>query len=209
MKFDYLVVAGGVKEKIPRCAPVVVAVDKGYDYLKAAKINVDIFVGDGDSVKSRKIQASKIYRLSKTKSISDLEYALKMLPRNSTKVILSAHREGERMDHSFVNKLLALKYKNLFFVDEKSWMAGLHNQSLVIQDYSGNCPAGTSFSVISPHAVKVSISGARYNSKNLMLSSPSHGLSNETKASARTKIKVSGRALLFVNFPVQFANLCK
>lgn len=199
-KFDYLIIAGGklpsafFLKKTLHLGSRFVAVDRGFDTFKKLKIKPDIFVGDGDSVSSKPV-AKKMILLPSRKSISDLEFAIKSLPTSASKLILAAHQDSEeRSDHALVNLLLALKYKNIFFVDENSWMMGLQNQKIKFKIASSK-----TFTLTSPFKVRVKIQGARYTLSNVVLQTPTHGLSNQTLVNKWTTLSVKGRALLFVN----------
>ncbi|MBK9293825.1 MAG: hypothetical protein IPM57_05165 [Oligoflexia bacterium] len=168
------------------------AVDRGAEQL--GKIKADLFVGDGDSI-VKKPNAQKTIWLNPRKSISDLEFVLKHLPKNKTKLILSSHLNHEsRVDHSFINLLLTLKYKNIFLADEDNTILSFKGK------YKFKLKKRAHFSVVSIKNIKLSLSGgAEYKCKNKSVNNLTFGLSNKAKANKAVTIKVNKQSLLIIN----------
>lgn len=197
MKFDYLIVAGGKKVSRPflsRCLKAsskVVAIDRGVE--QVTRYKADLFVGDGDST-NKKPNAKKAVFLNPQKSVSDLEFAIQHLPKNSKKLIISGHLDHEnRVDHAFVNLLIALKYKNIFLADEKNFIIGFTGT------YKFKTRKPYLFTVVSPHKNKLSIKGAKYICEQINAAHISFGLSNQTKAKKQVTVVSNKRALLILN----------
>src|SRR5262249_36088930 len=131
--------------------------------------------------------------LPKNKSISDLEHALKILPRQDLKIVVGAHRDHEgRTDHGFVNLLLASRHANVILVDEKMWIRRVANEELPLL-----LPEGSLFSIVALDKKPISVSGALFSCERKSFQSPSFGLSNRARKKEVT-IKTRGLALLFV-----------
>lgn len=210
MRFDYLILAGG---KFPPVSFVrsakkicheVVAVDRGLDLAKKAGIKWDKFIGDADSV--RTISRSEIKKRSNKldkllpidKSLSDLEWALKKLmsSKKTSALILASHQDHEgRTDHLYANLLLAMKWPGrVYLADPQFWIVAIKNQKFFLQGKPGSI-----FSLSSPQNYTVTIKGAHYQTKNLKVSSITHGLSNKISKSGKVEIKIKGSALLFAS----------
>ena len=193
----------GFLKKLARKCGEVVTVDRGAETALRMGAVPSLHVGDGDStnlptvadreISRRRLAPLKQIILPQEKNISDLEYALQILPLKATKVIVGAHRDHEhRTDHVFINLLLALKYPNTFWVDEKMWI-----QSLGVGKFTLRLKAGETFSVVPLRPTKVKIRGAKYDVDNKVFKTPSMGLSNVSTGRPLT-IQARGPALLFV-----------
>jgi thiamine pyrophosphokinase len=200
--FDYLVIGGGeiprmgFLKKLASFCSNVVTVDRGaFAALRMGAAPV-LHVGDDDSffgAKKRLLRAKKTIKLDPKKSVSDLEYALQLLPKNSKIIVVAAHRDHEhRTDHVFINLLAAIKYTNITLVDEEMWIQKLKTPKIIL-----DLKAKTVFSIVPLSPLRITIDGARYPLKNKIFKNPSVGLSNESLGRPMT-IKARGPALIFV-----------
>jgi len=201
--FDYLVIAGGLcppKSYIRKILPYaqnLITVDRGIEALQGLKISPTLHIGDNDSTKEtiiKKISPKARITLPQKKSVSDLEYTLQELPKNSLKLVIGAHRDHEgRPDHALVNLTLAQKYPQIFFADEDMWITSLVDK----KTFAFSVPTGSVFSILDFKKRAVSIQGSHYDLKNKVFASPSMGLSNMTKKKW-VKIRAHCSALIFV-----------
>ncbi len=202
MNFEYLIISGGklppfsFVKKLSNISTHVVAVDRGAVMLNKLKRTAELFVGDGDSLPPQiTFRARKSIMLPTVKDLSDLEVALDLLPKSASKIIIGAHTEFEnRSDHLFVNLMLALDNQNSYFADEHGWVTGLHNSQVRF-----HCRPASLFSVVSPSKFRMTVSGAKFATKNMVIKHPSHGLSNHTVPGKSCALRVKGKALLFVS----------
>jgi thiamine pyrophosphokinase len=204
--FHFLIVAGGqapsprLLKNLTKLCRQVVTVDRGAEALYKAGLKPDLHVGDNDSLSpktlarlGRTLPAKNLIKLPRRKSVSDLEFALSCLPKKTLKIVTGAHRDTEgRMDHVFVNFLVALRNPQVYLVDEKMWIKGLDDGK-----FTFSAPKKTAFSLVCLEKQRVTISGSDYDVKDRFFSSPSFGLSNRVKTS-RVEIVTRGPALLFV-----------
>lgn len=155
-----------------------------------------LHVGDDDSISKstlKKLKCGTRIKLPADKSISDLEFALDLLPSRARSLVVGAHRDLEgRSDHVFINLLIAARRKNIFLADERMWITGLAGGALQF-----GAPLGTTFSVIPIGKTPLTVRGARYQVNGESLQKISSGLSNVT---TKKNVRVSSRgpALLFV-----------
>lgn len=188
-----LVVAGGdfpknFKEKE---FAYVLAVDRGLEYLINNQIDADFIIGDFDSVniEQKSFPKGEILKYPKEKSMTDLEIALDKLIdlRVDEAYILAA--TGTRLDHSLINIFLL---KKLF---EKGIRAYIYNDNnLVFMDQGEIEVEKNDFkylSIIPIEACKVSLTGFKYELKDVDLDFPSTlTISNEIEDDL-AKISVS------------------
>ncbi len=210
--FDYLVIAGGKVPDQKFCRQVMrrsthlVTVDRGIVVAKNLKLKPILHVGDGDSVDSNmvsKVNPTSVIKLPPKKAISDLEYAINLLPKTSKKIVLGAHRDHEgRTDHLYVNLLIAQKYPNLVLADENNWITSISRSKL-----SFSVSKKTLFTVTSFNRSKISVKGSEYNLKNKVFYHPSLGLSNRT-LDEWVQIQSRGLALIFVSSNILNARVC-
>jgi thiamine pyrophosphokinase len=201
--FDYLIIAGGLRppqnflKKLLPLSYNLITVDSGVHAIKNFRIRPTLHVGDNDSAHEsviKKVRPKVRITLPQKKSVSDLEYTLQELPKNSMKLIVGAHRDHEgRPDHAFVNLLLASGCPQVFFVDETMWITSLKPKKL----FEFSVIKSTLFSVVGFEKNRLTIKGSQYDIKNRPLKTPSMGLSNITK---QKWVTVCARrpALLFV-----------
>lgn len=173
-----------------------VTVDRGAETALRMGAEPSLHVGDDDSISKnalRKLKCGTKIKLPRDKSVSDLEFALDLLPRSARVIVVGSHRDDEgRSDHVFVNFLLASRRKNLFLADERMWIANIDGEK-----FEFAAERGTTFSMIPLGKTAVTVRGARYEMSGGKLAKISSGLSNVTKKS-RVRVSSRGPALLFV-----------
>lgn len=105
-----LIISGGKfsKVKIDNNYDLIIACDKGYTYAKKLGIEVDIIIGDFDSMRRPK-SAATIIEVEKEKDDTDTGLAIKYAIRNGYKYIDIICALGKRIDHEIAN-LSFLKY---------------------------------------------------------------------------------------------------
>ncbi len=106
-----LIVAAGNTESIllNEKYNLVIAADGGFDKAKKLGIKVDLFIGDFDSVKDKKIEVPKV-ELPKEKDFTDTEAAIEKAVSLGFKEIHLIGALGTRFDHSLANAYLLYKY---------------------------------------------------------------------------------------------------
>jgi thiamine pyrophosphokinase len=176
-----------------------VTVDGGADIALKLRIRPLLHVGDGDSFAAPlldrlKPQATII--LNKKKSISDLEFALRELPEESSKLVAGAHSDNDdRPDHALINLVLLSKMQRTIFVDEKNWAAAIFPQ----RELRFSTPQKTLFSVVDLKGPsEISIRGAEWSGNKKLFKYVSQGLSNRTQAHT-VKVRASRGGLLIVH----------
>ena len=109
------VIALKLADYLPDIQADYIGADKGALYLAEKGIRMKLAIGDFDSVKEEDISmirryADELIRLNPVKDDSDSEAAILEALRRGYDEIWLAGATGGRMDHSFVNLRLALKY---------------------------------------------------------------------------------------------------
>jgi thiamine pyrophosphokinase len=204
LTFDYLIIAGGklpdsrcIRKLIKLCRQIV-TVDAGAKGLFKLRVKPLLHVGDGDSLTKTELQKLKpksTLVLSPRKNLSDLEFALQQLSPIKTKLVIGAHQDSEgRPDHGFLNLLLLMHSKNIFFADEKNWITNLSANSPL----SFTSAKNTIFSIGLLRNSKLWIEGSAYDIKGVCFKSQTQGLSNISRKH-RVRIKSESPGLLFVS----------
>ncbi|MGL4949785.1 MAG: thiamine diphosphokinase [Anaeroplasmataceae bacterium] len=103
----------------------VIGVDRGSLILTNNNINIDIAVGDFDSVNETELIkiksfAKKFIQLDPIKDVSDTYYALDLAYNISSDVTILGGITGNRIEHLFANMILFTKYPKLVIEDNYS-----------------------------------------------------------------------------------------
>ncbi|MDO5300977.1 MAG: thiamine diphosphokinase [Tissierellia bacterium] len=107
-----LIVTGGTRppvfllEEEAKRADLIIASDRGYNYLTDAGIAVDIAVGDFDSLLGEELKAGEIYRHKSEKDETDTELALSVALEKGHGEMTLLGAWGSRWDHSLANIFL-------------------------------------------------------------------------------------------------------
>lgn len=117
----------------------IIAVDKGFEFLITNNINIDIAIGDFDSIDSRyidKLNNIEVLSFNKDKDFTDLELAYEFCLENQYSEIIVYGATGTRLDHSLANIQLLKGYKekglNITIVNENNIMF-YSNQDMIIK----------------------------------------------------------------------------
>ena len=200
MRVCYIVGAGefyGSFEK--KAGDLVIAADGGYDNLKRRGYTPDVLVGDLDSIISEIPEGLRTVNYPKEKDETDmfLAYGEGVKLGYSEFVMLGA--TGGRLDHTYANLSLLLYAKerghNVTVMDEMSIIFCLKNESISL---AGNKGATLSVFAFGGEARGVSISGTKYETEGITLSTAFPlGVSNEF-GDAPARIAVEDGALLVI-----------
>lgn len=192
-----------------------IAVDGGLKHFKKLRAEPNVWVGDGDSLKKLpKGGEMQVAKLPPKKDYSDLEAALQIAGQaffegvwSGDVILLGA--QGGRFDHDIVTMLsvqrwlqaMASSAKRADCPDVVSY--GVHGMWLATtRGMAFEQPKGKFFSIVAfESGTKVSVSGARYNVRNLALEPGAMGLSNEGTGKMTKVSVVKGKGPVFVIFP--------
>ncbi|HHT55375.1 MAG TPA: thiamine diphosphokinase [Acholeplasma sp.] len=99
----------------------IIAVDGAFDQLLKQKINIDLVIGDMDSVinKKRLKDYEKIV-LNPKKDESDTRFAVRHAYTLSNNVLLIGGIKGDRIEHFIANLYILNEFNNLIIIDENS-----------------------------------------------------------------------------------------
>lgn len=192
-----------------------IAVDAGFKHFKTLRAEPTVWVGDGDSLKKvPKGGEMQIAKLPPKKDYSDLEAALQIAGQaflegvwSGDVILLGA--QGGRFDHDLVNMLSVQRWVQAMAssVDRADCpdvvSYGVHGMWLATtRGMAFEQPKGRYFSVITfERGAKVTVSGAKFNVRNMKLEPGAMGLSNEGTGKL-TKVSVAkGSGPVFVVFP--------
>ena len=84
----------------------IIAVDKGFEFLVDNNINVDLAIGDFDSINPKyieKLDKIDVHSFSKDKDFTDLELAYQYCLKYNFSEIKVYGATGTRLDHTFAN----------------------------------------------------------------------------------------------------------
>lgn len=97
------------------------AVDAAVNELTNQSINIDLAIGDFDSLKDKSLLANlKTIKLSKEKDDSDTAYALRHAYQQTDEVVLIGGIHSKRVDHLLANIMLLEKYPSLVIMDDNN-----------------------------------------------------------------------------------------
>ncbi len=180
----------------------IICADSGIEQAERIGVTADIWVGDFDSVGSRKHTAGKIVTLPCEKDDTDTMYAARLAVSLGAKEILLFGCIGTRLDHTLAN-LCVLSFLSEQGIDAK--MLDEHNTVFVVQ--SGGTAEllrrnGVYLSLIplSSVACGVTVSGVKYPLINAELYSNSTlGVSNEITADRAILSVKKGKVAVFIS----------
>ncbi|MEG0283972.1 MAG: thiamine diphosphokinase [Erysipelotrichales bacterium] len=102
-----------------------VGVDRGAQYLLEKDLQIDLAIGDFDSIDQDKLvpllnKALKVEKLDAHKDVTDLEAALSYLDLSSFNQVNVYGAIGGRLDHTLTNLNLLKKYPSILLFDDYS-----------------------------------------------------------------------------------------
>lgn len=196
------VCAGELKDtvhlaRLCRSAKIVAAVDAGYERLKSAGISPSLWLGDGDSYSGETPECQRI-EFDPDKDRSDTELmVLELLGRGHQSVALAC-ATGGRLDHTFANLQLLVKYPLRTFLTEPDTLAfGLsHKMAVELFSFVGH---EISVFALGEPACGVGISGTKWPMARQDLLLGTLGLSNVIVQETASISVESGCLLVFIN----------
>lgn len=164
-----LIFAGGddlastLAEDLPR-AELVVAADGGYDSALELGYEVDVLVGDFDSIVATDIPSHVIVeRHSPDKDATDLELALSLVARDSPSRVVVVGASGGRLDHELAVASL-LCSERWGEIDELDWISGRARAYVVRNRRIIHGDVGTTLTLVPMHgdAIGITTKGLRW-----------------------------------------------
>lgn len=139
-----LILAGGdevekdVLNKYIKEADFVIGADKGAETAYRYSFNIDLVVGDFDSIDKdilKKIR-SKILKYPKEKDKTDLELALDIIIEKKYNNIIILNALGNRLDHTMGNLFLLEKFnnKNIRIIDNNSEIFLMNKNEVILKN---------------------------------------------------------------------------
>ncbi len=192
-----LIVAGGdvnlsLLKKLLLSTDYVIALDRGFDYLREIEVLPNILLGDMDSIQSEVPQEVTVQVFPAQKGFTDLEAGLIYAQSLHYRFLTVIGFNGTRLDHFLSSVwLLSQTDGDVHFLDTHNRIRVLKEKiTLEKGEYSY-------FSVIPLSPSVISIDGAKYElDRKEMIPESSLGLSNEWEESVVQVILHSGKALL-------------
>ena len=184
MEKPVVLIANGQRPSHPKIIQIIkdaekiICIDNGYEIIKDLKIIPSAIIGDLDSVNLNEVDQSVEIIKREDQNSSDLEKALNYcIEKGFSKVYLLAST-GLRDDHNLANLILIIdfieKINVIILSDEyeievvkgkKEYKSKKNTQISIISINEGN---------------KITTGGLKYNLKDEVLKSRSHGISNST-----------------------------
>ncbi len=203
---DIVVVAGGAPVSLDVGAlegATVVAADSGVALARSMGLDVDVAVGDFDSLTPDLVErldeiAAVVHRHPVDKSATDLELALAVAVESAPARVLVVGLEGGRPDHALANLLVAAAHR--YATLDVELALGLGSAWVVRTDLVGRWPIGTTLSIIPVHgAAIVSVEGVRWPlDRSTLEAGTTRGVSNQTTADTSTVTVHDGVAICIV-----------
>ena len=182
MEKPVVLVANGQRPSHPKIIQIIkdaekiICIDNGYEIIKDLKIIPSVIIGDLDSVNLNEVDQSVEIIKREDQNLSDLEKALNYcIEKGFSKVYLLAST-GLRDDHNLANLILIIDFIekiNVIILSDKYEIEAVKGK----KQYKGK--KNTQISIISINeSNKITTGGLKYNLKDEVLKSRSHGISN-------------------------------
>jgi thiamine pyrophosphokinase len=183
-----LVLTGAKRTELKRASAVcglmadrclLVAVDGGLRTCRAARRRPDLFVGDGDSLRSKPPTDIPSIVLPEDKDFSDLAGALDAMRERRVQIVCVAGLAGGRIDHEWANLLEVAAHARSF----AGILAPTDRGTVIVTShgYRASTVRGRMFSMFTLGATAtVTLSGTRWQLNRRRVRPGSHGLSNVT-----------------------------
>ncbi|MDZ7675087.1 MAG: thiamine diphosphokinase [Acidimicrobiales bacterium] len=197
-----IVVAGGapVTRGLTTAGATVIAADSGVALARAMGLEIDVAVGDFDSLDPDLVArlddlAGEVRRFATDKDATDLELALQVAGERAPAQVLVLGLEGGRPDHALANLLLAASTR--FAALDIELVLDRGRAWIVRDTLHGDWLAGALLSVLPLHGdATVSISGVRWPLDHARLAAgTTHGVSNEAVGGPVTLTVHDGTAI--------------
>ena len=184
MEKPVVLVANGQRPSHPKIIQIIkdaekiICIDNGYEIIKDLKIIPSVIIGDLDSVNLNEVDQSVEIIKREDQNLSDLEKALNYcIEKGFSKVYLLAST-GLRDDHNLANLILIIDFIekiNVIILSDEYEIEAVKGK----KEYK--CKQNTQISIISINEDnKITTGGLKYNLKDEVLKSRSHGISNST-----------------------------
>ena len=184
MEKPVVLVANGQRPSHPKIIQIIkdakkiICIDNGYEIVKDLKIIPSVIIGDLDSVNLNEVDQSVEIIKREDQNLSDLEKALNYcIEKGFSKVYLLAST-GLRDDHNLANLILIIDFIekiNVIILSDKYEIEAVKGK----KEYKSK--KNTQISIISINeGNKITTGGLKYNLKDEVLKSRSHGISNST-----------------------------
>ena len=188
-------VVENIKKYIKKPA-YVIAVDQGlFDAYKQA-IDVDLAIGDFDSLNDKSLlDTVQSIRLDSKKDYTDTESAILHAQKlNPKHIYMLGGLGGLRVEHSYANILLTLAYDNLTIITDQTTIGAYPVGTYTIQ-YDGY------INIFSASKAVISLEGFKYDVKNYKLNYLTRlGISNELKQKTGVlSVKVGKVIVMYTN----------
>lgn len=199
-----LIVAGGnfpndeVFKKYINSVDIIIAADRGYDYLKNKDIKIDYLMGDFDSIKSNfefRNPDFEIIEFPAEKDVTDMEIAIDKIIELGLDEVVIFGATGTRMDHTLINLILL---KKLSEANIRGIIVDNNNKIELIKGRREFPKDDYKFISIIPleNTITITLEGLKYSLDKVLLPSDSSlCISNEIKED-RGVISVSDYALV-------------
>jgi len=179
-----VLVANGQRPSHPKIIQIIkdaekiICIDNGYSIVKDLNIIPSILIGDLDSVDLTNVDQSVEIIKHKDQNLSDLEKALNYcIEKGISKIYLLAST-GLRDDHNLANLILIIDFIekiNVIILSDEYEIEAVKGK----KEYRSK--KNTQISIISINEDnKITTGGLKYNLKDEVLKSRSHGISNST-----------------------------
>ena len=184
MEKPVVLVANGQRPSHPKIIQIIkdaekiICIDNGYEIIKDLKIIPSVIIGDLDSVNLNEVDQSVEIIKREDQNLSDLEKALNYcIEKGFSKVYLLAST-GLRDDHNLANLILIIDFIekiNVIILSDEYEIEAVKGK----KEYKSK--KDTQISIISINeGNKITTGGLKYNLKDEVLKSRSHGISNST-----------------------------
>lgn len=174
----------------------IIGVDKGALFCNKNNIQMDLAIGDFDSISKddfNKISAKKIIKLNPIKDQTDTKEALNYV-KDYDEIILLGAIQGKRIEHFYANLLLLNDYKNLKIKDNSSFIFTADKDLIIKNEYKY-------ISIFSlAEESMISINGMKYNLNNYKLNKNDPLCISNEIVSINGEIKIiSGKILIILS----------
>ncbi|PID63328.1 MAG: thiamine diphosphokinase [Ignavibacteriae bacterium] len=177
----------------------IICADGGANSARKLNIIPDAIIGDLDSIS----EENKKYFIDKTKIIhyarqddTDVEKSIKYLIKKKYKKIILLGATGNRLDHTFCNIAIVMKYFkkiNIFILHKKSFLIG-YNDDVTLKTKKGEPFSVYAFS----KKTKIKSKGLKYPLKNFPLVFGERDSTSNEAVGSEVKLKINNGIILVI-----------